>query len=214
MNLGEFISHRSHCPLCGTALVTGFHSRRKQSISYEDNRVSVSFELDGLNQFQKDYKVAYSFGMNDPSFQIEFYEKGKEDAYHKVAPTFLMDRFKELHKNLKFFKFYRGCPTCSEYAYGSKQFNINLFAGSFEPLEIWVEQFGLSHPIDDYYRCYILTNYLIENRSELIIYKSEGPHHNLDWSHPSQNTTLQLALVPFISKEETVDRLNKLVVFS
>src|SRR5271169_3011569 len=101
MNLGEFIGHRSHCPLCGTALVTGFHSNRKQSISYEENRASISFKLDGLNQFQKEY------------------------VYHNVAPAFLIDRFKELHKNLKIFRFYRGCTSCEEYAYGSKQFDIN-----------------------------------------------------------------------------------------
>ena len=214
MNLGEFIGYRSHCPLCGTALVTGFHSNRKQTISYEDNRVSVSFDLDGLNQFQKDYKVAYSFGMNDLSFQIEFYEKGKEDTYHNTAPTFLMDRFKELHKNLKVYRFYRGCTSCEDYAYGSKQFDINLSTGTFEPIDIWVEQFGLSHPVKDYYRCYILTNYLVENRSELIIYKSEGPRHPLNWARPPASTTLQLAFVPFSSKSEVIERLNNLVVFS
>lgn len=214
MNLGQFIQHRIRCPLCDTELTTGFHSHRKQVLRYEGtDRLSILFELKGMRSGEPIHKVAYSFNLFDNSFCIEFYSN-EGMLIDSVFPIYLINQFRELHKNLRAFKFYRNCSFCRRYSYNSNTFNIDMTSGIMNPLEVWTEQFAFSQVMETYIREYTLNNFLTENRSDLIVFRGESLYHNLDSTNSSNSMILQLPLIPFISEKKTLDRLNKLVVFS
>lgn len=214
MKLQEFIDFRKNCPICDTKLITGFHSRRKQNLKFVNDRLSVTFDLDSLNKKQKDYKVSYSFGLQDNSFCAEFhYEDGSPFENH--SPVFLIERFKELHKNLKAYKFYRGCSFCRKYCYGSKLFHIDLKSSSFYPLEVWAESVVLTQPIQDGYRVYRMINALTEKNTELVVWNQNDDYVSTESSDvPARYDRMDLPLIPFVSKEETLERLKRLIVFS
>src|SRR5579864_8427822 len=218
MNLQEFINFRQLCPICDSSLVTGFHSNRKQLVKCEDNRATFIFDLNSLDIIKKPHKVAYSFGLLDSSFQVEFYTKD-DIHYHNHSPDFLRSRFLDLHKNLEKvsdFKFFRGCTSCRQYAYSSNFFHINLKLGSYDPLQIWSESVGFAHSLgEEGFRIIQLVNMLKENRSILCLWKNTGGYAHLDAGYLcSGGTTLNLPLIPFVSKEETFARLNKLIIFT
>lgn len=217
MNLTEFNSYRTHCPICDTQLSTGFVSDRRQIVRYEEDRMTVQFPLDSLKEGQKDYRTAYTFGMNDDSFCAEFFTK-EYVHLENATPLFLIERFQELHKNLKVYKFFRGCSLCRQYAYGSQQFDIDFKTSRFGPLRVWSEKALLSSPITDGYRAYSLTNLLVENRSELSFWKMDADEDRKFYGYwevvPAKATTLRLPLVPLLTHKETVTRLNNLIIFS
>lgn len=220
MNLQEFIDYRKICPICTGNLLTGFHSSRKQVIKYEDNRVTFTFDLKAIKPWQKSYRASYSFGLLDNSFLVEFYTKEGE-LYYKETPQFLRDRFMELHKNLDKmkFKFYRECvnPRCAKYGYTTKYFKFNLNKASFEDLGIWSENVVLTYslPEQEDYRIYRMHNILTDRKTTLNIWKYYSDEVSIFSNIPGEGaTTLELPLIPFISKDETMKRLNNLIPFT
>jgi hypothetical protein len=219
MNLREFMDFRKKCPMCGGLLITFFHSNRKQIIRYKDEQVSFIFKLDTLNKRQKSYQVAYAFGVTDYQFTIEFYKKSGEH-YYTESPNFLRKRFKELHVNLakNFFKFYRECvnPSCAQYSYNTSYFEIDFKTATYGPLEIGRENITLIYPLpgeSDKCRVYRLNNYLPGKKTLLQFWKGVPEEANLNWNIPSEAAALELPLIPFVSKEETLKRLNNLIIF-
>lgn len=218
MNLTEFINYRSHCPCCKTGLATGFVSDRRQIVRHENDRLVIHFPLDSLKTGQRDYRVAYSFSKVDNSFSVDFLTK--DGIYmDKVSPLFLIERFRELHQNLKVFKFYRGCTLCRLYAYGSQQFDIDLRNATFSDLNIWSEKVLLSSPMEDGYRAYALTNFPAEQRSEVGIWKMEPEDEKRLYGYwemtPARANLIKMnALFPLSSPKEMGTRLDKLLIFS
>lgn len=213
MNLRDFLNYRTNCPLCDSTMITYFHSRRQQSIKYEDGRLSVSFLLNAVGKKQTNYKGAYSFGMDDNSFRIEFYTKD-DVHYYDRSPDFLISRFKELHKNLKDFRFFRDCKHCFAYRYVSSFFDFDYETSTIEHLRVSQENVILTHKMnDESYRIFRLNNSLLINESELTFWKSTTKAHNLQ-SFETSGTVFCLPLIPFVSKEKTIARLNDLIVYT
>ena len=174
--------------------------------------------LESIRKRQKSYKASYCFGLTDQSLCIEFYDMNEADRFYKTVPEFLRARFLNLHKNLKTFKFFRECSYCKCYKYESNVFNIDLRHASFGPLEIATETVGLSYPLADGHRIYFLHNtYGNTNKSFLTFYKgdfaSEAEIRLRSYSYNKVNK-LNLPLIPFTSKEETIKRLNNLLIFT
>jgi len=186
----------------------------------------VLFRLDALGKHQIDYKVGYSFGLDDNSWQVEFYNQDNI-RFEKDSPNFLMKRFKELDKNLGDYKFYKHCgkPGCCRYNYSSTIFRLDYKHGKLGSLSnspvmtVGMEYIGMSSPTEDGYKVYKLLNDYKSSRSTLIF----GKHPSelitrSDWGmhNPPIDTLgiIQTSLIKFSSKEETMERVSKLIVFS
>ncbi len=215
MNLQEFLSYREHCPICNSKLVTCFHSEKKQSIRIEDNRLLVTFWLNALKKHQINYKVGYSFGLTDNSWYVEFYNK--DDVRFEIdSPQFLRDRFKELDSNLGSYKFYRHCTECRRYNYSTNGFALNYKKARINKLCLNMEFFGLSIPTDDGHKLYRLLNDYMSNKSTLMF--GRGAVDRLTYYDPAGSNygfqLLKTPLIKFTSSAETIDKLNKIILFS
>jgi hypothetical protein len=178
--------------------------------------MTVQFPLDSLKEGQKDYRTAYSFGMHDNSFEAEFYTK-EGVHFEKAAPTFLLERFRELHKNLKVYKFFRGCSLCRMYAYGSQQFDIDLRLSIFGEINVWSEKALLSSPLEEGHRVYSLTNFLVEDRSEVRVWKTDDVkmlHGYWEITPMGADHIKMNTVFPLTAPKETAARLSKLLIFS
>ena len=218
----EWFNYRKKCPLCENVLTTYFHSDRRQSIRFEENRLVVVFPLEAMKgkKNQAHYKVGYSFSLADNTFCIEFYDKNNFRLDNE-APDFLRNRFKELSKNLGLLKFYKECGVCHRYFYFSSNFVLD-FRSNFIEIKPYFEYFGFAENYggaqDDRYRIYRLVNRLQNNTSQ-ITYGVDGniSHTQLDIHRPvllSGYTSLELPLIKFVSKKETLRRIKKLIIFS
>lgn len=213
MNLKEFINYRFKCPLCDSPLAMSFHSKKWQNMKYEGDRMNIMFRMDKMNRSRKPYKIIYSFALNDNSFYIDFLSK-EEQPFENEAPKHLMVRFRELDKNLKSYRFYKDCASCGCYMYSSNRFNLDFKKAVVHDLYIQDEYFGLSTPTTNGYRVFKLTNNYALNQSTLIY----GTEVSDVWKRSDSNChdmdMLRLSLLKFSSKDEMIDRLKKLLVFS
>ncbi len=223
MNLREFIAYRETCPICKDVLVTSFHSQKKQSIRYEDDRFIVVFRMDSLKKKGIDYKVGYSFSLEDHSWYVEFYTN-YDVRFENDSPNFLRERFKELDKNLGEYKFYRHCTGCCCYNYSSNDFYLDYDLGTISDLMVNVEYIGMLQPIETGFKVYKLLNDYGGNKSTLMF----GKHHSENAAR-SEGVVLskrasalnfynldviQTSLIKFSSQEETMERIKKLLIFS
>lgn len=217
MNLKEFIKHREYCPICDTQLITEFHSSRKQTVKLEEHRFVVFFALDGSKAGQKPYTMSYSFDLTNLSFQVEFYTKDRSTRF-ETAHDFLLNRFRELHKNLKQFQFVRKCSFCRKYRYSTDKFQLDLKTATHPNLGVWSEDFGLVHLLGGKHehRIFKLRNVYGEGSSTLIFCKGQPYDAEVEYNLPKWQpaTELKLPIIPFISKEETTQRLNNLIIFT
>jgi hypothetical protein len=216
MNLQQFIEYKKYCPVCHSELTTHFHSNRRQSVRYEYGRAIFLFDSDGISvrskqKTQVPAKLGYSFDLNSGDFNIEFYDKNIICYRDKVTCTSI-GVFRELHSNLKVFKFSRSCRKCQHYAYHSQNFNIDLKVTCLEPLDIWSEEVGLSFPLEEGFRIYYLLNVYGEDRSFLNIIKAAG-----DWGGRllggAYGEGTQLPIIPITSQQEMIQRFNNLIAF-
>lgn len=212
MNLKEFINYRFTCPICDFPLSISFHSKKWQSIKYEEDRLVVMVKMNALKRKQKDYKITYSFGLNDNSWFINFFSK-EEKPIDQETPNFLRDRFKELNKNLSLYRFYKHCQNCNRYTYSTNYFDLNFKTANLGELEIIYEYFGLfrPNPNGDGYRIYELINK--PHLNETVI--SYGLANHADFPPNVMHfQNLTIPLIKFSSKDETLERIQKLIVFS
>lgn len=223
MNLQEFIDYRLLCPMCNSRLSTGFVSKRRQNIRLEENNMTVYFPLEGINVGQKDYKVSYSFGLKDQSICVEFYTL-QGDKFYNVSHMFLIDRFKQLHTNLKLYKFYRGCTVCHQYSYGSQNFDIDLSEATYGDLKVWSEELTVTQQDQsgkERHRNYKLTNIYGEDKSYLYFWKSNWQNFDLNYLPPSSASYLILPIVPLNLvlgvkefEDKLLEKLNTIITFS
>lgn len=206
MNLEDFLKYKTHCPLCSNKLNLVFHSRKRQKIRQENNRILITFAMTPLNMIEKTYNVGFSIDPHENSFFIEFYtDRGVK---FEEIPVSLLKKFHSFNTNLGAYKFYRFC-NCGNYHYESNYFCINLQTLNIGDLIIDKERFYFYY--DGYKEFELLNNYTT-NKSLLGInrYQFEiSPqtiYNKPDW--------LEFSLLKFTSKEEIVERINKLLVFS
>lgn len=218
MNLREFIDTRSNCPICDTALVTQFISSRKQKIKLVDDRLVAIFVMKGMRVNQPDYEVGYSFDLDKNHFMVEFYS---EWDHHAQVPMHLIEKFRDFHKNLGTCKFYRRCTFCNRYTKSSTPFSLD-FRKQRVDTEMWdgiqtaYESFGLSLPAENGFKIMHLSNFhILEPQSSLIWFRAESESSaRLDYSLPQRREEKKLALIPFVSKDETTKRVNNLITFA
>lgn len=226
MNLKQFFDYRKTCPICDDVLVTSFHSQKKQSIRYEDNRFIVIFRLDALKNKQINYKVGYSFGLEDNSWYVEFYFQD-EKRFENDSPNFLRERFKELDKNLGQYKFYRHCTGCCCYNYSSNDFYLDYDLAVINDLTVNVEYIGMLQPVETGFKVYKLLNDYGGSKSTIVfgrhpsenIVRSDAGVINRQqygnyYSSAFNLDMIQVPLIKFSSKEETMERISKLLIFS
>lgn len=218
MNLQEFIDHRTHCPICETALITQFISSRKQKIKIENNRLLVTFVMKGMRLNQPDYEVGYSFDYNSNHFFVEFYS---EWDHNKQVPMHMIEKFREFHTNLGTCKFFRRCTFCNRYSKSSTPFTLDfkkcaMDTGIFDGLQIAYESFGLTLPTEDGVKIMFLSNFHspIEQSTLTWFRGNKEDDARLDWIIPANHSKVTVSLVPFVSKEETTQRVNKLLIFA
>lgn len=223
MKLREFFAYKNECPMCSGTLVTSFHSKRKQKYKYEDNRFVVEFELKSLNRKQKDYKAGYSLGLDDNSFYAEFYND-KDIRFENETQQFLIDRFKELNKNLQTFRFYKSCPKCERYSYNSNEFLIDYKGCTIGELSLDVEASVMVQPTTSGYKIYKMVNYLRTkdtwlnygkiSLNEAIRYSSTKDLTLFKLSNIDLPNFIQTPIIPFTTHDETMNRISKLLIFS
>jgi hypothetical protein len=219
MKLREFISYRKECPVCQNLLVTSFHSQKRQKNRYEDDRFLVIFPLNALKKGQINYKVGYSFGLDDNSFHVEFYNQD-EVRFQNDSPTFLMARFKELDKNLQSYKIYKHCTNCNRYNYSTEDFNIDYKTCSIGEISIHTEHVVMAQPTEDGYKVYKMLNYYKTKETWLnygkVSLKDIVPRHleTLRLSDMEVPNMLQTGIIPFTTHDETMQRVGKLIIFS
>lgn len=220
MNLREWLNYQKNCPLCQAPLTTYLHSSRRQSVRWDEERMIVVYPLHD-KKLSSDYNVGYAFSLSSNQFGIEFYNK--EGAVRvENSPFHLMDKFKSLDRNLRHYKFYCCCSSCQRYHYSSDVFRLDLKSSTFYPesgLSVFSEYFGLIQVMEKdsktLYRIYRLLNNYFNSSSQLIYWGSNDPQETLwDKTVPYGAEFLDLPLIDFISPEETLSRIQKLLVFS
>jgi hypothetical protein len=233
MTLVEFLNYRPNCPLCNSSLQTRFHSERQQVIRFEEDRIDFHVNMDGMTAKEKDYKVTYSFGLHDDSFKLEFYRKGQiQNFLDSAVPIDILKRFKELNQNLSLapkppsqskrpyhdaeYKIYRCCRICNKYQYSSAHFKLHLEKAKYEIPAVATEYFGMYQKVKGTYKVYRLFNYYSAGVSTI-----QFGRFDHDWivdlqvgSPPERLDTMETPLIEFVSAEETMKRLNTLIIFS
>lgn len=230
MKLSEYINYRKECPFCGNSLATYFKAKRKQNIYHMDGRLMAVLEMNGLSKGEKDYKVGYSFGLDDNSVQIEFLGDSDNMMYESV-PVRLIEKFREFHKNSGGLGswFTRNCthPDCKRYFNGTKPFRFGPKLSDYSEIELGFEDFFLTIPIEDgMCKVVILANksFSIDEslmrltdatgfHSEVTFWRGPASTARYDQPMGSGRTTINVPLIPFVSVEETTQRVNTLLTF-
>ena len=218
MNLREFIDFRKFCPICESQLTTSFHSHRKQTIRIQGNQLIAIFKVDSLPKSSTVFKAGYAFDFNVNNFAIEFWDKTDIHCYDSVS-KFYMDRFLELHNNLRVFRFHRDCTYCNQYCYNSTSLKFDFRNGTYSNLNLANECITMSQPIEDGYRIYYLVN--ISNTdfgpdpcAKLFTYKSSFKRTNLKLDMPAESMTVELPHVNITSADAIMNRFSNLLVFA
>jgi len=218
MNLGDFFSYKTFCPLCDARMKINFHSSRKQFIEIDNDCLFVSFDLLPLKPtVDKTYKVKYCFKLEQPEFHVEFYTKGGTH-FENIISCDLISRCVALHNSLRIFEFYKTCSRCVRYAYYSKKFNL-ILGRQVQPIIFDYEIYCLQHTLNNEHtniRSYQLINNMSTGRTLLGFWKEDGLSESFNYAHQRnvRGTYINLPLIPFVSKEETTKRLNNLIIFT
>lgn len=208
MNLKDFINYRDACPFCNSKLVLTFRAR-KQSVKVEDDWVKFRYDLKPLKRGQHLFKVEYCFNMKNNDFYIEFYNSVCEVL--ETVSLSIIKRFIEFHKHGADLFFGKECRYCKSYFYNSN--NLTLVYKEFKVgnLEIYCEDIWfISNNMNKQIG---LHNFYLSNKSEVHIINISDPKGDLSFPDLS-SSKIEIPLVPFISKEETLKRLENLILFS
>lgn len=211
MNLQDFLSYRDVCPLCSSPLSFAFHSKKKQQHRLiNNNSLLIKFYLGSIKKNYRQYQIGYFINQMDNSFSIEFYDK--KDNQLEQIPITLLRQFSEFNQNLGKYKMYRYCNVCKDYDYESNNFQIDLQNGNLGDLSVRAECFNI---IKDEKIVYGLINNYETNKSILTVgrhFKSEDDYGDI--CSFNSEFVIETNLIKFVSKEETMKRLSKLIIFS
>ncbi len=216
MNIQEFLNYNKYCPLCDGGMSISLH-RRKGLVRYQDDNIVFVYTMKALRSNLPDYKVGYSFKLNDNSFCVEF---DTEWDQSKQTQLYLIRKFKEFHANLgNKFAFNRYCTQCSRYCVRSNSFDLNFKSCVIPDLQIEYEHFGFVENAEDKYKITVLCNILYDNEADnhsKLYWWRAATDAGARYDHPPGNDCSRtvLPIVPFVSKEETNKRLNNLITFA
>jgi hypothetical protein len=207
VNVSEFLHTKTNCPFCNEKLVIRFREN-KSIIKYIDNRLVAILDMKSLKRNQKNYKIGYSFSIEDNSFHIEFFDS-TGNIINNVISTSLLAKFMELHRNLLFRHFSKKCNICKKYSLMSNDIVFDFNTQTISDLEVECEEFIFVTPADDQYKIVVMCNFYYPNQLSIIHFWRDVYDNN-----PNDRSTLTLPLIPFVSSKETLARLNGLLIFS
>lgn len=215
MNLRDFLNYRNNCPICDKQLKFIFHSKRRQKINYIDDRIVITFPMDSIKKNERSYLISFAIDPVKNSFFIDFASEQGEKFDN--IPLSIVKKFLSFNANLGAYAFYKQCD-CGRYTYGSNYFNLDLKNRKFPDTSIQKEVFTLilaQFNDDGYKTCKLLNNYET-NKSILDFWKSKPSvlDGNTIYYDELKSDILVTNLIKFVSIEETVARINKLLVFS
>jgi len=201
------------CPLCLNKLKLVFHSKKRQSIKYEENNILITFPMGSINKNQKSYKVGFSFDPKNNSFFIDFFtERGEK---FEIVPLSLLKKFTSFNTNLGAYKFYKVCDYCHNYHYTSNYFNLDLSNHNIGDLTVHTEKFCLFKPWNDEFKSFIMINNYHLNKTTLTVSTSKEINQCTKMlSQDIYDNIFELDLLKFTSKDEMINRLNRLLLFS
>jgi len=208
MDLDNFLKYRSHCPLCSNNLNLIFHSKKRQKIRKENGRTLIILPMDPINRRnEKLYHAGFSLSPNDNSLFVDFYDD--KNQLIEIIPVSLLKKFHYFNHNLGSYKFYKICNICNKYYYESDYFDLDLPNSRVGKFHVSYEFFSMYKPIQDGYQCFKLLNNYDYDESTLHFYKSADQQ-----TYPCNEKSMKLDLIKFTSKNETMNRLEKLILFS
>jgi hypothetical protein len=214
MNLKEFLAYRTYCPICDSILMTSLFSTSKKYTSHTENEVVVFHTLRNLDgKRYTDQSISYHFNKNDNSYYIDYYDSN-QDLKSNIHLSSL-EKFKELNHNRNKigYDFYKYCTECERYNYASKAFKLDLTKNTIDDLSIRAEFFGLSKKVENGYKVYRLLN--IDNKSHLVYGIFETDHQaSIKSAISAKSSTLETGLIKFTNKDDTLERISKLLLFS
>lgn len=215
MKLSEFLEHRKICPICDNQNLTlcmGEH-KNKAAHRYEENRLLIIRNMKGLRKNDKSYKIGYSLGLTDNSIMIEFYTK--DDIIFNSVPITLLLKFKEINKNINKHVLVKSCASCHRYSYISNYFDIDYITNIID-FAVVREHYGLSKLIKrDKYHIYQMINNYNVNETEINCYVASSTFYAMLLNQILIPTTkLKFPFMKFTTRDEVVNRLEKLMVFS
>lgn len=212
MNLREFIGTRQCCPMCNSNLTVNFISGRAQKATLSDNELSVRLTMKSLKGHVPDYQVSYNFDLDNNSFYVNFHT---EWDHTLQVPMHLIEKFREFHKNLKNYKFILNCEECERYALHSELLVMNMSNAQTSTIEIETENFTWAVPAQDDCKIIGMFNNSKLSRTELVCWRGNTEEDaRLHWLMWTGRPVHILPPIPFVSKEETLKRLDKLLTFS
>lgn len=219
MNLRNFLDYRESCPFCNSRLDAKFNaiSGRKNDLcfdQYGEGKVTATFSMDSLNRIHKTYQIIYEFDLDNDNFAVYFADK-EGHRYEDYSPTFLCERFKAFHNNLRHFEFSRSCLICNKYRFRSRSIYVSYELSSFFNPDVWYEEIAMSQKTQNGYTVYQLYNYIFDKKSNLTIWNNNDGSCSIErWPQKPTQSNFTFPLIPFVSKEKTIERLNNLLLFS
>lgn len=210
MNLHKFLDYRSKCPFCDDKLSFIFHSKKKQASVEDGDDVKIIFDLKSIKKGQRNYKVEFVINRHTNSFYIEFYSKDMVPFDNQV-PAFLIKRFKDFSDNHQSFKFYKYCDNCAHYNFQSQYFELDYATQSIDEINIEMENFTFIQIEDNQRTITSMSNCYQDNETWIRRGKNDIKEREslIDFGNP-----IGVSIIPFVSKEDTLNRLNTLLTFS
>lgn len=210
MNLHKFLNYRDTCPFCDDKLNFVFHSKKRQACVADGADIRIVFDLKSIKRGQKNYKIEFVINRHTNSFYIEFYNKDMTPFDNQV-PLFLLKRFEDFSDNQGYFRFYKYCDGCSKYNFQSQYFKLDYKNQTIEQTNIEIENFTFIEIDGNQRKMTKMTNYYQDKATWITRAQNnlEDREDLLDFHDP-----ICVSIIPFISKEETLNRINTLLVFS
>ncbi len=214
MNLQGFLDHRTHCPFCGNELFTNYHCARRQTLRFEEDRMIFISRLDDYPYRISGvkYKIGYSFDPKGDGWCAEFYD-GENKRLRQIPMHLIRKLMDKIDKSTyQPSCFIKQCTSrlCGMYACGTTDFDLD-FKRPIITFDIQEEVFTLGQESESGLKTFVLRNRPMENATHLSCSVDPSASTKI---YPGNTTTIKLPLIPFVSKEETLARLNKLIVFS
>ena len=207
MNCSEFLDYRTTCPFCNNRLITKFRSNsgRTELLNYEENRLIANVKMDSLNVGGVSYLVGYSFGLKDNSFMVEISQDNNRSKYRDSVPLSLLRMYNEFTNNIVPFRMIQGCGYCARYMYSTLP--IVLGSATYD-LSLYIETFLLQHNKGLIKLVSTFDGNNSPSNSEISTY----PYVNI-WSHTYSEPEARTTYIPFVSNDETFERVHSLLAF-
>jgi hypothetical protein len=180
-------------------------SKKKQSFYIDNSKLKIKMPITRLDHVLL-CSAEYVFDLDTNDFYIDFYDDTNyrlDNISKSIIDIFRVFSFKM--SNI----LYISCEKCQRYSYQTPAFN---FKSGKANANLSIEKILLSKKIRDEYIIYQIYNDIELNETQLWYGKSDMDTDIL--LSKNVNKYLKLPLMPFISEEKTLNKLETLITFS